>query len=82
MFSEKSSVSFVVTMVGSIGIMTLYTVTRTDMAEIFGMDAGGIGHLGIISKVLQVGAVIGSFLVLLQTKKDKRLNHKESNFVN
>lgn len=82
MISKKSSVPFTVAIVGSIGIMALYAVTRTDMAIIFGMEAGGIGHLGIISKVLQVGVVIGSFLVLFQTKKDKWLTHKESNFVN
>ncbi len=82
MISKKNSIPFVVTIVGSIGIMVLYAVTRTDLAIVFGMEAGGIGHLGIISKVLQVGVVIGSFLVLLQAKKDKWLSHKESNFVN
>jgi len=29
------------------------------------MEAGGIGHLGIVSKVLQVGVMIDSLLVLL-----------------
>ena len=81
MISKKSSTPFVITIVGSIGIMILYAVTRTDLAVIFGMESGGIGHLGIISKVLQVGVVIGSFLVLLQSKKDKWLSHKEVSFV-
>lgn len=80
MISKKSSTPFAIAIVGSIGIMVLYAVTRTDMAVMFGMDAGGIGHLGIISKVLQVGVVIGSFLVLLQSKKDKWLSHKEKSF--
>ncbi|MGY5149869.1 MAG: hypothetical protein ACW9W3_07375 [Candidatus Nitrosopumilus sp. bin_68KS] len=82
MISKKSSIPYVVAIAGSIGIMALYAVTRTDLAMMFGMEAGGIGHLGIISKVLQVGVVVGSILVLLQTKKDKWLSHKEPNFVN
>ena len=82
MISKKSSIPYAIAIAGSIGIMALYAVTRTDLAIIFGMEAGGIGHLGIISKVLQVGVIAGSILVLLQTKKDKWLSHKESNFVN
>ena len=82
MISKKSSIPYAIAIAGSIGIMALYAVTRTDLAIIFGMEAGGIGHLGIISKVLQVGVIAGSILVLLQTKKDKWLIHKESNFVN
>ena len=71
MISKKSSIPYAVAIAGSIGIMVLYAATRTDLAMIFGMEAGGIGHLGIISKVLQVGVVVGSILALLQTKKDK-----------
>lgn len=71
MISKKSSIPYAVAIAGSIGIMALYAATRTDLAMIFGMQAGGIGHLGIISKVLQVGVVVGSILALLQTKKDK-----------
>lgn len=82
MLSKYSSVPFMVVIVGTIGIMILYAVTRTDMAIIFGMEAGNIGHLGIISKVLQVGVVTGSLLVLLQAKKDRWLKHKEDSFVN
>lgn len=71
MISKKSSIPYAVAIAGSIGIMALYAATRTDLAMIFGIQAGGIGHLGIISKVLQVGVVVGSILALLQTKKDK-----------
>ena len=82
MMTKNSSIPFVVAVVGSIGIMVLYAITRTDMAVIFGMNAGGIGHLGIISKVLQVGVVMGSLLVLFQSKKNQWLGHKETSFVN
>ncbi len=71
MISKKSSIPYAVAIAGSIGIMVLYAATRTDLATIFGIEAGGIGHLGIISKVLQVGVGVGSILALLQTKKDK-----------
>ena len=82
MITKNSSIPFAVAIAGSIGIMILYAVTRTDLAAVFGMEAGGIGHLGIISKVLQVGVVTGSLLVLLQAKKNKWLKHKETSFVN
>ena len=82
MLTKNSSIPFAVAIVGSIGIMILYAVTRTDLAAVFGMEAGRIGHLGIVSKVLQIGVVTGSLLVLLQAKKDKWLKHKESSFVN
>jgi len=82
MITKNSSVPFAVAIAGSVGIMILYAVTRTDLAVVFGMEAGGIGHLGIVSKVLQVGVVTGSILVLLQTKKNKWLKHKETSFVN
>ena len=82
MMTKNSSIPFAIAISGSIGIMILYAVTRTDLAAVFGMEAGGIGHLGIVSKVLQVGVVTGSLLVLLQTKKNKWLKHKETSFVN
>ena len=82
MLSKDSSVPFVVAIAGTIGIMILYAVTRADIAAVFGMEAGRIGQLGIISKVLQVGVVTGSLLVLLQAKKDRWLKHKENSFVN
>jgi hypothetical protein len=39
------------------------------MAIALGMEAGNIGHLGMVSKIVQVGVVIGSVLALIQTKK-------------
>ena len=69
MLSKKSSVPFIVAILGTIGLMVLYAVTRTDMAAIFGMEAGNIGHLGMVTKTLQVGVVVSSVLTLIQTKK-------------
>jgi hypothetical protein len=70
MLSKNSTIPHVITIVGSIGIIALYAVTRTDMAVVLGMEAGRIGHLGIVSKTLQVGVIIGSILAVLQIKKD------------
>jgi len=75
--SPNSSAPYVVTIAGTIGIIALYAVTRTDMAAVFGMNAGGIGHLGMVSKALQVGIVIGSVLALIQTKKEAWLQNKD-----
>ena len=70
MLSKNSTVPHVIAIVGSIGIIALYAVTRTDMAVVLGMEAGRVGHLGIVSKTLQVGIIVGSILALLQIKKD------------
>ena len=68
---KDSKISYIVVIAGTIGIIILYAVTRTDMAISLGMEAGRIGHLGIVSKVLQVGVVAGLILALIQSKKLK-----------
>jgi len=75
--SPNSSAPYLVTIAGTIGIIALYAVTRTDMAAVFGMNAGGIGHLGMVSKVLQFGVVIGSIWALMQTKKEAWLQTED-----
>jgi len=70
MLKKKSLLPHVITITGTVGIIALYAVTRTDMAIAFGMEAGSIGHLGIVSKTLQVGIVLGSVLTLIQAKKE------------
>jgi len=74
----NSSLPYTVTIAGTVGIIALYAVTRTDMAVVFGMNAGGIGHLGIVSKVLQVIVVIGSVLAWTQTRKESWLKHEDT----
>ncbi|QMU53451.1 MAG: hypothetical protein GKS07_11250 [Nitrosopumilus sp.] len=70
--SPNSSMPYIVTIAGTVGIIALYAVTRTDAgAMAFGLEhAGSIGHLGMVSKVVQVGVVIGSVWALIQTKKE------------
>ena len=77
--SPNSSTPYVVTIAGTIGIIALYVVTRTDAGAIaLGLEhAGNIGHLGMVSKIAQVGVVIGSVWALVQTKKEKGLQQEE-----
>ena len=76
--SPNSSAPYLVTIAGTVGIIALYAVTRTDMAIALGMEAGNIGHLGMVSKIVQVGVVIGSVWALVQTKKERWLQHEET----
>jgi len=77
--SPNSSAPYLVTIAGTIGIIILYAVTRTDAGAVaFGLEhAGKIGHLGMVSKIVQVGVVIGSIWALVQTKKEGWLQHEE-----
>ena len=70
MLKKKNMLPHVVAIAGTMGIIALYAVTRTDMAIMFGMEAGNIGHLGMVSKILQTGIVLGSVLTLVQAKKE------------
>jgi hypothetical protein len=78
--SPNSSSPYLVTIAGTVGIIALYAITRTDTgAMVLGLEhAGNIGHLGIVSKTVQVGVVIGSISVLVHTKKEKWLHHEET----
>ena len=78
--SPNSSAPYFVTIAGTVGIIVLYAVTRTDAGAIaFGLEhAGKIGHLGMVSKIVQVGVVIGSIWALVKTKKEKWLQHEET----
>jgi hypothetical protein len=72
MLKKESVLPHVISIVGTVGIMALYAVTRTDMAIVFGMEAGNIGHLGMVSKILQIGIVLGSILAIIQARKDSQ----------
>jgi hypothetical protein len=78
--SPNSSAPYLVTIAGTVGIIALYAVTRTDAGAVaLGLEhAGKIGHLGMVSKIVQVGVVIGSIWALVQTKKEKWLQHEET----
>lgn len=79
MMGKPSSMPYVVAIVGTIGIMILYAITRTDMATMLGMEAGKIGHLGIVSKTLQSGIILGSALILIRSKKQIMASRETKN---
>ncbi len=77
--SPHKSAPYLVTIAGTVGIIALYAVTRTDAGAIaIGLEhAGKIGHLGMVSKIVQVGVVMGSVWALVQTRKERWLKHEE-----
>ena len=77
--SPHNSAPYIVTITGTVGIIILYAVTRTDAGAIaIGLEhAGKIGHLGMVSKIVQIGVVIGSISAIIQTKKEQWLKHEE-----
>jgi len=74
---KKTTAPLVVALAGTIGLMALYAVTRTDMAVALGMEAGNIGHMGMVSKILQGGIVLGAMVTLVQTRKQSLLKTKQ-----
>ena len=76
----NSSAPYLVTIVGTVGMIALYAVTRTDAGAIaMGLEhAGKIGHLGMVSKAVQIGVVIGSIWVLTKSKKEAWLESEEA----
>ena len=77
--NPNSSAPYLVTLAGTIGIIVLYAVTRTNTGAIaLGLEhAGKIGHLGIVSKIVQVGVIIGSIWAFAKSRQDKWLQYKE-----
>ncbi len=69
---KKKEAPYKVAIIGSIALIALYGITRTDMAVIFGMHAGHIGTMGMASKILQSFVIIGSVITLWQFKKDAK----------
>lgn len=74
--NPDNPIPYIVTIMGTVGIIALYAVTRTDMAVAFGMEAGKVGHLGMVSKALQFGVIIGSVLALIGNKKSMWVESK------
>ena len=66
---KRSIAPTVVALVGTMGLVVPYAITRADPAAAFGMEAGCIGHPGMASKIIQVGVVLGTAAALPQGKK-------------
>ena len=62
--TRKSAGNYLIfTIAGSIVLIILYAITRTDMAAVFLMEPGSIGHLGITSKIIQICIIVVSVML-------------------
>ena len=68
MLKDESKKPHAIALVGTILVMALYAVTRTDLALALGFEAGGFGGMGILSKVFQVGIVVGTIMMLFELR--------------
>ena len=71
MLKDESKKPHVIALIGTIFMVALYAVTRTDLALALGFEAGGFGGMGILSKSFQVGIVVGTIMMLFQLKSNK-----------
>ncbi len=69
---KKKQAPYTIAIIGSVALIVLYAVTRTDLAVAFGMHAGHIGTLGIASKVLQSAVIVSSVIMSWQIKRDAK----------
>ena len=67
----NSAVSYTILIVGTITLIVLYAVTRTDMAQAIGMEGGEIGNLGILSKVFQTAIVIIAGMIMYSNSRQQ-----------
>ena len=67
----NSAVSYTILIVGTIALIVLYAVTRTDMAQAIGMEGGEIGNLGILSKVFQTAIVIIAGMIMYSNSRQQ-----------
>jgi len=68
---SNSAVSYTLLIVGTISLIVLYAVTRTEMAQAIGMEGGDIGNLGILSKVFQTAIVIIAGMLMYSNSKQQ-----------
>ena len=69
---RNSKIPYIIAAVGSLGIIILYIITRTVNIPYLGLEAE-VNTIDILSKVLQVGIIIGSAIVIRQQQKEQQL---------
>ena len=69
----NSPVAYTILMAGTIALIVLYAVTRTETVQAIGMEVGEIGNLGILSKVFQTAIIILAGLIMYSNNK-KQIN--------
>ncbi|GEM_PF-6533316 len=70
---KNSSLAFAILLVGTIAIITIYGISRSEFANLVGRDEpGGFGSLGIIIKPYQAGIIVISAWAILQNMKTRK----------
>src|SRR6266487_1396326 len=69
---RNSKIPYLIAAVGSSGIIILYIITRTVNIPYLGLEAE-LNSIDILSKVLQVGIIIVSAIVIRQQQKEQQL---------
>lgn len=70
---KNSNLAFAILLVGTIAIITIYGISRSEFYFLVGRDEpGGFGSLGIIIKAYQAGIIIISGWALVQNMKTKK----------
>jgi len=71
--SKENRIPYVVPIVGSLALIGLYVLSRTISLPIVGLQED-VGTIDILSKVLQIGIVVGSVYLLKQNKRHELVN--------
>jgi hypothetical protein len=71
--SKGSRIPYIVAIVGSLVLIGLYVLSRTVSLPIVGLQED-IGTIDILSKILQIGIVVGSVYLLKQNKRQELIN--------
>ena len=71
--SKENRIPYVVPIVGSLALIGLYILSRTISLPIVGLQED-VGTIDILSKVLQIGIVVGSVYLLKQNKRHELVN--------
>lgn len=74
--SPSGTAPHAVIIAGTVGLIILYAATRTDAGAVaLGMEgAGGIGHLGIVSKATQACVLVAAVWSLMLSKRPSDSN--------
>ncbi len=67
---NSSKIPYIIAVWGSLAIIILYIISHTVNVPYIGLEAE-VNTIDIISKVLQVGIIIGSLIVLRQLQKQQ-----------
>jgi hypothetical protein len=69
---SNNKVPYIIAIAGSAGLIILYVLSRTVNLPLVGFEEH-VGSVDILSKILQVGIIIGSTILLLSQRKQQMI---------